>query len=85
MRRIWKFDSRGVAMPKGAKLLTVQMQGDAIMLWAELDEAAPIVVRNLIRYGTGWDVAKDPGTYVGTVQGSGGFVWHLYDQGEQPL
>ena len=69
-------------MPKGADLLTVQMQNGTPVLWAQVDPSAEIEARNITVVGTGWiDYIRSGWTYVGSYQ-DGGLVWHVYDQGE---
>ena len=80
---IWKFPLQTTTpMPKGARLLAVQVQGGCPCVWAEVDPNAPLVGRRLANIGTGWDGALDEGlSYVGTYQ-IGPLVFHLYDAGE---
>lgn len=90
MRTIWKTtldvmqETQLVRFPRGAELLTVQIQaGFQPVLWARVDDAAPLESRAIAMYGTGWPMPADPGVYLGTVQDErGGFVWHFY---ERPL
>mgnify|MGYP000632690592 CR=1 FL=1 len=54
--RIWKWtlnatDLQSVALPEGAKLLSVQAQGDMPQLWALVDEKAAIEHRTFVTYG----------------------------------
>lgn len=84
--QIWKWtlqvvDLQSLPIPDGAKLLTVQAQGDMPQLWALVDEKAPIVHRNVASYGTGHPMPDgDPGAYVGTYQIHGGaLVFHVFE------
>ena len=84
--RIWKWtlavtDLQSLSIPEGARLLTVQAQGDMPQLWALVDEKAPIVHRNFATYGTGNPMPDgDPGQYVGTYQIRGGaLVFHVFE------
>lgn len=84
--RIWKFnlavtDMQCIAIPQGAKLLSVQTQRDLPQLWALVDEKAPIEHRNFATYGTGNPMPDvDIGGYVGTYQIQGGaFVFHVFE------
>jgi len=87
MKRVFKYplevDTQRIIMPRGAKLLTVQTQGSAPMLWALVDDNAPMEDRAIIIVGTGWEVPEVQNLeYVGTFQVSGGlFVFHVFDQG----
>lgn len=84
MRTIYKYeldiaDEQFVKMPLGARILTVQVQGDAICMWVEVHPDAPIGERIIACYGTGHSMASWS-THIGTVQ-TGAFVWHFYDGG----
>jgi hypothetical protein len=69
----------GFQMPRGAKPLAVQMQGNEPMLWALVDPTAPLNWCEVYCYGTGHDIPDDPGEYVGTFQMAGGsLVWHAF-------
>ena len=68
------------------RVLTAQIQGDKVMVWAELldgiDKEHPVENTNLhfVLIGTGWEIPDDfllYWTYIGTVQ-KDGFVWHVY-------
>ncbi len=75
-------DDFTVDMPAGAKVLCVQTQGSAVMLWAIVDPGAPTMPRRFALRGTGHPLPDFPGRYVGTFQMySGGFVGHLFEQG----
>lgn len=95
MKTIWKFqapikDTTEVYMPKGAKVLTVQIQGhDRVgacpIIWALVDNMAEMEPRRFAWRGTGHDALRDgdeveAGMYVGTVQmESGKLVFHLFE------
>ena len=67
-------------LPDGAKVLTVQMQGHAACLWAQVEPHKPTGRRFFDVYGTGHDMPADPGDYVATIQmESGALVWHVFD------
>jgi hypothetical protein len=90
MHTIWKTalsvvgEPQLVRFPRGAELLSVQMQdGFQPVLWARVESSAPLESRVIAMYGTGWPLPADPGEYLGTVQDErGGLVWHFY---ERPL
>ena len=72
MTVIWKFqigvaDALLVPMPKGAKLLTVQVKNGATCLWALVDPKAPKASRKISTYGTGHEHDAIPGVYVGVI------------------
>ena len=74
------------------EILTVQKQGNNIVLWAEnslvkynekYDTFFPREERDKIALeisvlGTGWDYENEGQKYVGTVQMDDGLVWHVY-------
>lgn len=74
-----------VAMPNGAKLLSVQSQQGLLTLWALVDTSRPTVMRKMMVFGTGQAIDLPPGPmdYVGTAQ-LGSLVWHLFDCGSVP-
>jgi hypothetical protein len=70
-------DEQEVTIPHPATVLSVQLQGDQICLWALTDpEGAP--VKRIIRFfGTGHTIPSDEDfSYLGTVQ-EPPFVWHV--------
>lgn len=88
--RIWKYklkvtDQQEVHIPIGAKLLSVQMQGEHCCLWALCDEAAAAEGRIIAIYGTGHPQPDHPGEYISTFQMAGGnLVFHAFDMGAAP-
>lgn len=87
-RTIWKYsleimDEQRVYPPRGARLLSVQPQGDHPVIWALVDSYEP-------RGGEWWDVfivgTGNPAdhlpadaAFLGTVQTHGGsLVWHVF-------
>lgn len=65
-------------LPKGAEILSVQVQGSDPFVWAKVDPRAPSEERRFAVRGTGHD-ATGVGAYIGTFQLSGGaFVGHLF-------
>jgi hypothetical protein len=72
--------STGLHMPAGAKVLTVQMQGDQPQLWALVDPEQPKEWRTFEIHGTGHPMPTNPGEYVATFQMHGGaLVWHVFE------
>ena len=73
-------------MPVGAQVLTVQTQQEKPYVWALVDPTEKASeVRSFYIYGTGHDMAGDPGKYVGTFQLEGGaLVFHVFDQSTHP-
>lgn len=89
MRAIWKFelipdDYQIVLIPAGAVLLTVQVQGNNICLWGEVETTAEKQERIIEIFGTGH---KMPGgddikrKYISTFQLHGGaLVFHVFER-----
>lgn len=85
-------DTQEVVLPKGAEILTAQMQNNNLCLWVVVDteERAEMVLKVHI-VGTGQPakfrnidptVKREPGqqsTYLATVQ-QGASVWHVFIQ-----
>ena len=87
MQTIWKFplpisEPLRVAMPAGATLLTVQMQGEQIVVWGLVDPEAPRIERRFYLVGTGHAVPPGKPIYLGSVQPFSGLVLHIFDGGE---
>lgn len=88
MSMIYKFPfavegRQHVVMPPGAKLLTVGVQHEQPVLWADVDDDGTYTGRQIAVVATG-GCPPDDGTYVGTFMlAAGRFVGHVYDLGEQ--
>jgi hypothetical protein len=85
MNTIWKFpvevaDRFVVPMPSGAEVLSVQMQNDVPVMWARVDDTAPVVDREFAVHGTGHPVPSNRGRFIGSFQMLGGrLVFHLFE------
>lgn len=84
MTTIWKFTLATIGiqilnMPTEAEILTVQMQDNAICLWARVDPANGVTQRMLEIFGTGHKMDNAPRAYIATVQVPG-LVWHIYER-----
>lgn len=83
MKQIWKFNVPTfgtIDIPKGAELLSVHAQNDAVCLWALVDPTAVPVRRLFVTYGTGHPIADENGKYIGTVHLEGGaLVLHVFE------
>jgi len=86
IRTIWKFELDGdgeqiIRLPPDSKVLTVQVQREAVCLWALVDPVnAQRVTHHVWVHGTGHPVvdAAD-GRYIGSVQLSdGALVFHVF-------
>ena len=87
---IWKYnlivnDEQYLQMPKGAKILSAQVQHGAIAIWVMVDPRKPKVERNIQMAGTGHDLSERiMGDFIGTIQISGGsLIFHIFDGGEK--
>ena len=88
---IWKFPARiggefTTAMPEGAAILSVQLQGDHPQIWVLVpDTNAPTVDRTFAWYGTGHPLPAAPGKFIASVQCCGGaLVFHLFEMEGAP-
>lgn len=100
MTTIWKYkltyklgaplEEQELEMPMGAAPLTVQMQEDALCLWAIVNPEAPKLNHKVYVFGTGGRLPDiDPTVthryrhgyiergYIGSVQ-DGPYVWHVF-------
>lgn len=72
-----------IEMPKGARVLCVQVQRDIPCIWAIIEPSQPIVeIRHFRVFGTGqpMDMHPDFLHYIGTFQLAGGnFIGHLFE------
>lgn len=71
-----------VAMPQGARVLSLQMQGDLPHLWALCDEAAPTEPRMFCTYGPQQHLPENIGAkhFIGTYQLlDGALVLHVFE------
>jgi hypothetical protein len=85
MKTIWKFplafiDEQNLMMPTCAEILTAQMQGTYLCLWALVDPKAPKQRRVIEVLGTGNPVSEANRRYIATVQMVGGLVWHIFEK-----
>ena len=82
---IWKFpvqfvDEQFVKMPKDAQLLSAQVQGTQLCIWALCDETWATSNRRIRIHGTGHEIVGHPGRHLGTVQLDGGaLIFHVFE------
>lgn len=75
-----------VALPAGARILTVQTQGvpylsEQLCLWAVVDTGATLTTRTIEVFGTGHPIEEAEREYIGTAQmNDGGLVWHVFER-----
>lgn len=87
MVAVWKYPipvqgAFELRMPRGARILTAQMQRDQPMVWALVDTEAPPEIRCFELIGTGESTATafDRLSFVGSFQfDDGRFVSHLFE------
>lgn len=84
MYEIWKFPFKTstevtIAMPSGAEVLSLQVQGGMPCLWALVEPERPTTPHRFRIYGTGKQMEKAPdGVFIGTYQHPGQ-VCHVWD------
>ncbi len=89
IRSIWKFPCPidhefKLHLPKGAEILTWQMQGDTPCVWAKVDPDCPLVGRTFRMLTTGESFEDDRLTYIDTIQIDGGnLIFHLFEVGHR--
>ena len=85
MKTIWKFplevtDNNVIKMPKGAQILSVQVQHNIPCLWAAVDPEAELETRTIFTVGTGHPISLDAGRFIGTYQlNYGRFMGHVFE------
>lgn len=84
---IWKWplavtDVQKISVPKGAQILTAQVQGDTLSVWALGDTDVETEERLIRVIGTGNPIPPGPGKFIATIQlCGGGLVFHIFDGG----
>lgn len=85
MKTIWKFplkvtDVQTMRIPLPATVLAVQVQGDSVCLWAEVDPGSDKALVTILIAGTGNPLPEGKTRYISTFQLSGGaLVFHAYE------
>ena len=81
MKTIYKYtlDSQDCTLhlPKGAEILTIQLQNGIPTLWALVNPMTVTEERHICIVGTGWQV-EDNMKYITTYM-DGYFVWHVFE------
>ena len=75
---IYKYNVPGVYNIPLKQVLDVQIQRGKIVVWCIVDEELPEDRICFDICGTGWNVDRDLGTYIGTVQDDDCYVWHVF-------
>lgn len=72
---------QSVHLPKDARILTIQPQGDILTIWALVDTEAEYENIGILILGTGFPIPKEykieTQRYFTTVQ-MGKYVWHIF-------
>ena len=81
MKTIWKArltPNGNVVFPIDAQILSVQMQGNEPNVWALVDSTDRPTVYRLKVFGTGHEIDREVGRFIGTVQFDG-MVFHVFE------
>ncbi len=85
MKKIFKYelqvtDSQTITMPKGAQIISAQVQNNKPVLWDIVDEFAKDDYTIINMVGTGHEIKFDHGyTFLSTIQLHGGMlVFHIF-------
>tara|TARA_Y100000310_G_C20312569_1_gene636901 strand:+ start:141 stop:407 length:267 start_codon:yes stop_codon:yes gene_type:complete len=77
------FPGQEIELPKGARAISAQVQGNNLCLWAEVDPRASTVKRLVRVIGTGWpDSLDERMSHVSTYQ-LDDLMWHVYVENER--
>ena len=86
MKAIWKFplqlvDIQDVVMPKGAEILTVQVQKDDLCMWAAVDPREDTIANTIFIHGTGHQIEDfEKKKYISTFQiAEGDLIFHVFE------
>jgi len=71
-------DEQEVLMPKAAEILCAQEQNGRLCVWAQVFPEQEMRPRKFYVHGTGIH-GLIHGRYIDSVQMSGNFVWHVYE------
>ena len=87
MKAVFKFpivitDKQLVMMPEGAEILSVALVKHETVIYAMVDQSAPMANRWIVCRGTGHDIKPSDKLYfIGTVVYRGGeLVFHFFEQ-----
>ena len=85
MSTIWKYaipvaDKFTLDMPKGAKIISLQVQLGAPCIWAIVDPDLREKEREFVVVGTGHELPDYPVEFIGTFQvNNGQLVFHVFE------
>lgn len=87
MKTIWKFplQMKGfqtIEMPEGAKILSVQPQGESVCLWALVESTNQMERRGIVIVGTGHDCEwRNLDQFIDTFQMmNGALIFHAFEE-----
>lgn len=66
-------------MPKGAEIISVQIQDRSLCAWAIVDSVQPLEKRRFSIVGTGHSIPKGNLKFLGTVQIETVLVFHVFE------
>lgn len=90
MRKVFKYeleltDLQFIDTFAGWKPLSVQVQGEAVCLWAEVDDEEPQARYQVFVHGTGHELHPTAEVFVGTFQlMAGGLIFHVFTEVVNP-
>lgn len=87
MKKIYKYpleitDTQFVELPLGAKILTVQIQGNQLCLWAMVNALPEAIKKNrrIVIIGPGYPVPTGELEYISTFQVmDGSLIFHVFE------
>lgn len=87
MKKIYKYplevtDTQFIELPLGAEILTAQMQGNQLCLWAMVNSSPDAIKKNrcIEIIGTGYPVPTGDLKYISTFQiAGGGLIFHVFE------
>ncbi|MGO3895373.1 DUF7352 domain-containing protein [Brevibacterium aurantiacum] len=86
MRRVFKYplevtDRQFIDTFAGWKPLSLQVQGDEVCLWAEVDDESTTARYRVFVHGTGHALHPDAEVFAGTFQlMNGGLIFHVFTE-----
>lgn len=82
--RVFKYplviaDRQSIQLPEMAEILSVQFQGDDLVLWAAVNPALPRMRQEIVIAGTGHPIDLRGLQFIATAQDpASGLVWHVF-------
>ena len=83
--KIYKYElsiesNQTLTMPRGSKILSIQLQQERLYLWAIVNNQNDAKERRFTIVGTGHEFNLSGLRYISTVQQRGGaLVWHIFE------